>query len=66
MILTDKQRLGKRFIKRGIVYVWSEELQLMFHAGVNDPRNKKLECMASAFEELHRQYSIRPRKRVAQ
>jgi hypothetical protein len=63
MDLTDRQRLGKRFIKRGIAYVWSEELQLMFRAGVNDPRNAKLEGMASGFEELHRQYSVKPRRR---
>ena len=61
--MTPRERLGKRFIKRGIAYVWSDELALMFRAGVNDPRNARLECMCSAFEELHRQVSIKPRKR---
>ena len=65
MNLTDRQRQGKRFIKAGIAYVWSEELQLMFRAGVNDPRNARLEMMASGFEELHRQRTIKPRKRNA-
>jgi hypothetical protein len=59
----DRERLGKRFLKRGIAYVWSEELQLMFRAGIDDPRNARLECMALAFEELHRQRTIKPRKR---
>lgn len=65
MTTTDKVSLGKRITKRRITYVWSEELKLMFRASVNDPRNKRLEMIASAHEELHRQYTVRPRKRIA-
>lgn len=64
MNASEKIKLGKRVVKRGITYVWSEELQLMFRAGVGDPRNARLEMLASAFEELHRQYAVKPRRKL--
>jgi hypothetical protein len=61
----EKQRLGKRVVKRGIVTVHSDVLNLDFRAKVSDPRAARLECIVSAHEELARQRTIKPRKRIA-
>jgi hypothetical protein len=59
----EKQRFGKRVVKRGYVTVHSDVLNLDFRAKVTDPRAARLECIALAHEELHRQRTIKPRKK---
>jgi len=63
MTPTNRERLGKRVTKRGYVTVHSDVLNLDFTVKVSDPRSPRLEMVASAHEELHRQRTIKPRKR---
>jgi hypothetical protein len=63
--MNDRERLGKRVVKRGRVSVWSDVLGLMFSCPVDDPRAPRLAMIVSNHEELARQRTIKPRKRIA-
>jgi hypothetical protein len=64
--MNDRERLGKRVIRRKHVEIYSDVLNLTFRCPVNDPRASRLEMIVSCHEELARQQrTIKPRKRIA-
>jgi hypothetical protein len=50
--MNDRERLGKRVVKRGYVTVHSDVLNLDFRAKVSDPRSRRLEMLVSNLEWL--------------
>jgi hypothetical protein len=50
--MNDREKLGKRVIKRGWVSVYSDVLDLTFTCKTIDPRSRRLEMMVSNLEWL--------------
>jgi hypothetical protein len=50
--MTDREKQGKRVVRRGVVSIHSAELNLTVRANVSDVRAPRLECLLSALEWL--------------
>jgi hypothetical protein len=57
--VNDRERLGKRVVRRGQVTIYSDILNLTFRCPVDDVRSPRLETFVTALEYL----ALNPKKR---